>query len=210
MGSHQHRSASGLTLKERRQRLFRTGKPMVRDVIYQDLAWLWTAARKNGSDLTPEEFSDAYEPWLASFEKMSMLEDFNTEFEDRTGPVGLVVAHFDGWVLEPHVNWFPWVTKRNILRCSVAYLAVVAYSRKIGVIRIHSDTDTSAYFERLSEYLPIARCGHIPHGRPNGEDIIFAMKGKKVGKDGKITVRRRRAEARISRDPETSSSSANG
>ncbi len=208
MGSHQHRSATALSRKDRRQRLFRFGKPKVRDVIYEDLAWFWTAARKNGSDLTPEEFTEAYEPWLASFEKMAMLEDFNTEFQDRTGPVGLVAAHFDGWVLEPHVHWFPWVTKRNILRCSVAYLSLMTYSRKIGCIRIHSDTETSGYFDRLSKYLPIARCGQIPHGRPDGEEHIFAMKGKKVGKDVQIDLRGRRERSKARRHPQISTSPA--
>ncbi len=208
MGSDQHRRATGLSRKQRRQRLFRSGKPTVRDVIYEDLAWLWTAARKNGSDLNPEEFTEAYEPWLASFEKMAMLEDQNQEFLDRAGPVGLVTANFDGWVLEPHVHWFPWCTKRNILRCSVAYLALMAYSRKIGCIRIHSDSETSAYFERLSRYLPITRCGLIPHGRPDGEETIFAMKGKKVGHSIQRHLRGRGGQGKSSPDPQNTPASA--
>ena len=101
MGSDKHRSAQGISRREKRQRLFRLGKPMVRDVVYHDLAWLWTAARRNGSDMLPEEFTDVYEPWLATFQRMAMLEDQNIEFSENMGPVGLITAYFDGWTLEP-------------------------------------------------------------------------------------------------------------
>ena len=208
MGSDKHRSPKALSRKERRQRLFRRDRPIVREVIYEDLAWLWTAARRNGSDLTAEEFTELYEPWLVSFEKMAMLEDSNDEFQAGTGPVCLVVAHFDGWALQPHANWFPWVTKRNILRCSVAYLSLMAYSRKIGVVRIHADKQTSDYFEALSRYLPITRCGAIPNGRPTGEDIVFAMKGKKSGHSSQGAVRGWRDQARARSSSENTASTA--
>lgn len=165
--------------KIRRERLFRTGKPVVRPAIYSDIRWLWAAAKRNGFDGTAEEFTAQTEPLLAQADRLFMLEDLNREYSKGSGPVGLVLANYDGWALVPHVEWFPWATPRNILRCSVGFLQAMRYTQDVGVIKIFAEGRTAKWFKRLKRYVAISVGGRIPYGRDTGEECIFYLRGRK-------------------------------
>jgi hypothetical protein len=176
--------------KERRERLFKSGKPTFRPAVYNDIRWLWVASKRAGFDGTSEEFSQQCEPRLAQADRLFMVEDRNKEFESGNGPVAVVLANYDGWTLCPHVEWFPWATNKNKLRCTVGFLQAMRYTHSIGCIKIFADGQYSAWFKWLRRYVAISLVGRIPSGRPGGEECIFYLRGRQNGR----TIRRRREQ----------------
>ncbi len=182
------------TAKLRRERLFRTGKPNIRPAVYDDIRWLWVAARRQGYHSSPEDFSREMEPELARADKLYVLEDTNKEFSTKNGPVGMVLANYDGWSLAPHVIWFPWASPRNILRCSVGFLQSMRYTHEVGCIKIFATASNAPWFKWLKRYVAISLAGRIPSGRPDGEEFIFYLRGRKQNE----SVRRiRRVEVEV-------------
>lgn len=176
--------------KVRRDRLFRHSKPTIRPGVYADIRWMWAAAKRAGFEGEAPEFTEQIEPLLAQADRLYMLEDRNGEFAKGAGPVGMVLANYDGWALVPHVEWFPWATSRNRLRCTVGFLQSMRYTQGIGVIKVFSDAEHADWFKRLKRYLPISLGGKVPFGRADGEEFIFYIRGRKHDKRYKNAVRR--------------------
>ena len=186
------------TAKARRDRIFRSGKPRIRPMVYDDIRWLWVAARRQDYDGNPEDFSRETEPLLAAADKLFMLEDSNREFTEGVGPVGVVLANYDGWTLAPHVEWFPWATPRNILRCSVGFLQLMKYTHDVGCVKIFATAENAPWFKRLKRYIAINLGGRIPGGRPSGEEYIFYLRGRKQNERGN-RKHLRRVETEVAR-----------
>jgi len=166
-----------MTPKERRHLLFNKGKPEIRNSKYEDMGWLWAANKLKGNEEDQEDFAERIRENLSEYERIYILEDKNPQFKEGIGPVGLVVANYNEWVLTPHVEWFPWATMRNQLRCSVAFFIKTRYSKDIGVCRVH--VTEPEFFKRLSKYVPLFYTGKIPSGRMDGDDYLFYIRGKK-------------------------------
>ena len=164
--------------KKRRERLFSPGKPKIRPAAYDDIRWMWAAAKRAGFDGDSDAFNRFVEPFLAGADKVFMLEDTNAEFANGSGPVGIVLANYDGWALVPHVVWFDWATARNILRCTVGFLQAMRYAQGTGIIKINSSHENNAWFKWLKRYIPIYLAGRIPHGREDGDEYIFYLRGR--------------------------------
>ena len=167
------------TAKKRRETLFRKGKPDIRPAIYEDIRWLWAAAKRGGFDGTSEEFTIKAEPFLAEADRVFMFEDRNSEFDKGRGPVGIVLCNYDGWSLLPHIEWFPWTTAQNRLRCTVAFLHSMRYTKDVGMIKVMSSENNEKWFKRLKRYVAINLAGRIPHGRSDGMESIFYLRGRK-------------------------------
>ena len=186
----------------RRERLFRKGKPSIRPAVYEDIRWLWVAARRGGYKGSPEEFTAKAEPFLAAADKIFFLEDTNKEFESGKGPVGVVLCNYDEWSLFPHVEWFPWTTPQNKLRCTVGFLQAMRYTRDVGIIKIQANAANDKWFKWLKRYVAINLAGRIPHGRADGMESIFYIRGRK---QHEFNTRRTETEARQSGSPTASS-----
>ena len=178
--------------QQRRERLFKEGKPLIRPCIYSDIRWMWVAAKRAGNDMTPEEFSNKAEPILAQADKIFILEDRNSEFQSGQGPVGVVLANYDGWSLCPHVEWFPWAATRNKLRCTVGFLQAMRYSNDIGSLKVYSTAEYHQWFKKLKRYVAISYAGKVPHGRFDGDEHIFYLRGRKQHEFYKRSIRRER------------------
>lgn len=183
--------------KTRRERLFKEGKPDIRPCVYDDIKWLWVAAKRAGFAGTAEEFTRTVEPELAAADRLFILEDRNREFAKGRGPVGLVQANYDGWTLCPHVDWFLWATPRNKLRCTVGFLQAMRYTHDVGCIKIFAEGQHVEWFKWLKRYVAISLAGRIPAGRATGEECIFYLRGRKHhGRNIGHRVRRVDAEQR--------------
>lgn len=174
--------------KARRDRLFKRGKPHVRPALYSDIRWMWAAAKRAGYDGESTEFSATVEPMLAQADKVFILEDGNAEFAKGQGPVGVVLANYDDWAMVPHVEWFPWATSRNILRCTVGFLQSMRYTRGVGSIKLFIVEEYAAWFKWLRRYIPIIMVGKIPGGCQEGNEWIFYIRGRR--NEPKESIRR--------------------
>lgn len=179
--------------KVRREQLFKSGKPVIRPAVYDDIRWIWAAVKRAGYDGTSEKFTMQMEPLLAEADRLFVLEDRNREFSKGSGPVGIVLSNYDGWALVPHVEWFPWASHRNILRCTVGFLQAMRYTQGIGIIKVFAEGHTAEWFKRLKRYVAISLGGRIPHGRSTGEECIFYLRGREHhDRNNENTVRRDR------------------
>lgn len=179
--------------KTRRDRLFRHGKPTIRPAVYEDLRWFWAAARRDGFTGTQDEFTAQAESLLAEADKIWLVEDKNAQFKEGAGPVGVFLANFDGWSLIPHVEWFPWATPRNKLRCTVGFLQSMRYSNEIGSIKIFAHAEFAPWFKHLKRYLPIIWVGKITGGRPRADEHVFYVRGRR---NDRLSIRKTKQQVR--------------
>ena len=165
--------------RKNRMRLFGSENPKIRLANRDDVAlYLYAYRVANGHDPDPE-YREMIEHELAEYDSLRVLEDRNAAFNSERSPVGLVKAMDNGWTHEPHVDWFPWATTRNKLRCAVAYLYKQRCSRDVGVAVIHSEKQDLRWYKHLKQYVPLYFSGKIPAGRPDGDEYLFYLRGKR-------------------------------
>lgn len=110
-----------------------------------------------------------------------VVDDSNQEYSGR-GVIALIAAKNDGWKIEPHVEFFPWATKRNVLRTCVAFFQMIRNSRKVGVCVIKSLKDSVNLFNHCIKYFPpgvLWKVGRVPNGDQRGDEYIYSIKGRK-------------------------------
>lgn len=176
--------------KSKRDRLFKNGRPHIRplriydgDKYHKDLGILWVGHKKSPFVWMKEnadqyQFAQAIEG-INKEEELLIAEDTNRHFKEKKGPVALVSMSNDGWKYEPHVQFMPWATKKNILRVSVAFLQYVRYSRKVGCILVFSLEGSTTIFDKCCEYGVLHKVGPIPNGDPRGDEWIYTIRGKR-------------------------------
>ena len=130
-----------------------------------------------GKEMTDEDFIPWVEHTFSMYQEVLIVEDDNEKFGAKRGPVCVVGAKTNGYLYEPHVEWFPWATSKNRLRSSVAFFQKFRY-RALGVIRVHALADAEKFFRHLKKYVPLFPVGRIPGGDElgRGDDYIFYMK----------------------------------
>lgn len=177
-----------MTPKQKRDRLFKSGRPLVRPLVVRegagyskDVGILWLAHQHKPFI----RFSDEKEAFLKEIEDASdsgmslyMVEDKNIEFNGQ-GPIAFVYVYNDDWEIQPHVEYFPWATARNKLKGLVAFLQMVRYSRAIGVCVIHSRNNSTPLFDKSKEYGVLHFIGKILSGYAEGDKFIYSVKGKR-------------------------------
>ena len=173
-----------MTPKERRDRLFKDRKPIIRYFDAEDWKWMYGAYRYPDPPGGQEDFeafrNDAMQQ-LAQYTYAFIAEDRNQRFKGKYGPVGIIPAMYNGWTLEPHVQWFPWATTMNKIRSSVAFMMFARYSPDIGITEIRSLKEHADFFKGLKDYAPIYFIRKIPYGDIRGDSYLFYIRGKKQG-----------------------------
>lgn len=170
-----------MTPKARRERLFKKDKPHIRSLTEGDMKWLYAAYKY------PNPPEDDFQPFveditqrLSGYDLVFIAEDRNNKFKDKWGPVGLIAALFNGWTLDPHVQWFPWATKANKVRVPVSFFMFCRYNSEFGCTEVR--TLEKDFFKHLKKYCPIYYVNKIPGGDPRGDLHLFYVRGKKSGK----------------------------
>jgi hypothetical protein len=178
-----------MTPKQRRDSLFRHTRPEIRgfelydgDEYHKDVKLLWVAHQKEPIHLIPEEITQEefaqYVEDAAKKGDLFVIEDENNQY-DGFGPVGMGFIMDNGWKYEPHINFFPWSTKKNILRSVVAGLQWARYSRKIGCILIHSLEESKNLFDHVCKYGVLHYVGKIVNGDERGDEYLYSVRGKR-------------------------------
>jgi hypothetical protein len=170
--------------KDLREKLFWQDKPAMRPWTPEDAKWFKVAAKFSGQEI-PDDFEAQLAQTLNPYQEVLVLEDSNRKFGQKFGPVGVVGALTNGYLYQPHVEWFPWATPKNKLRASVMFFQKFRY-RDLGVIRVHTIEPYVSFFKKLKKYVPLFYVARIPGGDEfgRGDDFIFYMKCR--GSDGRI------------------------
>jgi hypothetical protein len=188
--------ATGTVLK--RRILFKKSKPFIRRFELSDMWILWAAYKEGSFPVMPEgmekeAFYTEIRQRLNSYHQLMLVEDDCKKFKDGRGPVCLIGARTDGWKIEPHVEFFKWASKQNILRVNVRFFNWIRQNKEIGVCIVRSLKHTTNLFHHVREYGVLNFVGKIPGGDSRGDEYIFSIRGKKI--DGFI-----KAKDRIQRD----------
>lgn len=175
--------------KEWRDQLFRGGKPHIREAEFfnpdgtpaKDMGVLWASYQAGdfeGLETDKEHFPEAMVRLLSGYTAAWMINDRNERFKDKYGPVGVMVAAYNGWELEPHWNPFPWATARNNLRAVVSFLQMMKYDKRVGIVNVYSLDEHKEFFKRLSKYGVLKFAGSVPDGDHRGDRHIFYARGR--------------------------------
>lgn len=176
--------------REKRERLFRKGRPIIRPLGFieggeysKDIKILWVAHTQKPwafmpKGVTQEEFI-ARIVELSEHAGLCIADDVNASYKDGKGPVAIFWIFDNGWKAEPHAEYFPWSTTRNILRVTVSFLHMMKY-KKIGVCVVLALKSSVPLFDKCVEYGVLFRSGMIAGGDPRGDEYIYSIRGKKT------------------------------
>lgn len=179
--------------KERRDRLFKTSRPNIREMelfgesgFGKDMGILWAAYQRgtfgDNLDVSQEDFARTLVNEVDQYQKRWMIEDKNSQFAEGEGPIGMMAAVYNGWELEPHFDAFEWATPRNILRAIVSFLQMMRYDRSVGVVNVYTLNKDKNFFKHVTEYGVLRYLGKIPDGDERGDRHIFYTRGRKDGR----------------------------
>lgn len=179
-----------------RKTLFRKSKPLLRVFVSheegelgRDIGILW-AAYKSGSFAFPQMdqygFTDFILTSLDRYASVWIMEDTNSGFRSGMGPVCLICIHTNGWKILPEVYWFSWATRKNRLRCAVAFIQKTKYDKTVGCCEIRTAPEGLKLAQHLTKFIPTLRyVGKVWFGTPKGDQYIYSIKGAKhAGPDG--------------------------
>ena len=175
--------------KEARDRLFKYGRPNIRPLdileeggIGKDMAVLWGAYRKGGfeqlGEVSQEDFTQDILKILSPYEWVWIIEDKNYNYPKGYGPVGLMVARFNGWEMEPHFQPFPWATPKNKVKSVVSFMQMARYEKGVGVLNVFTGCEDKSFFDYLSKkYKVMYYVGKIHKGGYGDDKYLFYGRG---------------------------------
>jgi len=175
--------------KQKRDRLFKRGKPYIRPISImlddgygKDMAILWASYKEKSfpvmsDDLSQEEFAEFILNITNDYNKGWIIEDKNSKFKDGYGPIGMMVAVYNGYELEPHYEPFSWSTSRNTLGAIVSFLQMMRYDKTVGIVNVYSLNENKSFFDKVTEYdvLKYATC--IPKADMGKDRYIYYIHG---------------------------------
>ena len=172
-----------MTPAQRRARLYTPqDRPWVEQIDKSDkelYRWMRTANHLRGNDMEEHDFIDWIDSHLAKFDEVYFIHDRHRGFEQGAGPMCLVGVKVEGQNKEPHVEWFPWASPRNILRCAVSFFML--HRRKgTGVMKVYALEKDRQFYTRLEQYIPLFFAGKIPNGDPwgRGTEYRYYIQGR--------------------------------
>lgn len=159
-------------------------KPHIRPFSMEDLWIFWAAYCEGSFPQLPSELSkEVFYRWmldvLAKYSSVWLVEDDNKRFRDGRGVVCFIAMTSDGWKHEPHIEFFKWATKENILRVNVRFFNWVRNNKHIGVCVVKCLEEARKIFDTVrKKYGLLTYVGKICGGNQNGDEFIFSTRGK--------------------------------
>jgi len=171
-----------LTPKERRERLFKSGRPVIRHLeildgeqYSKDMGILW-AAYKAGSfpipqGLSQEEFVKTIEE--SPYQQTWIIDDKNKSFSSGHGPIALVGTNTAGMIVEIKGVFFKWASRKNILRGSVAFLTMIRGSKKTGIVLVRTQKEKMTLPDHLKLYELLYFLG-----QSDDSEYLYSVRGR--------------------------------
>ena len=126
-----------------------------------------------------EEFAEYIMSDVNGYARKWIIEDSNAQFNDKYGAIAMVCAVYNGWELEPHVNFFSWATPRNKLRAMVSFLQMMRYDKEVGIVNANSLEETKNFFHHVVKYGVLKYAAKVPNGDSRGDRYMFYIRGRK-------------------------------
>jgi hypothetical protein len=173
-----------LTPKERRDRIFKKGRPFVRPLRDDnaDIGILWVAYKAGSfsalpKDLSQDDFLVFISNLRARFTDLYVVEDFNPSFPTSgRGPVMLVGSVRSEMILKAEFNPLSWARSRNLLRSIVAFLNMAKHSKKNGVCMVSSKKNERSFWFHFRKYDLLHYVGRVAP-----DEYLFSLRA--IGSD---------------------------
>jgi hypothetical protein len=165
---------------------------VIRPFTIDDLWVFWAAYCENSFPVIPagrsrEEVDLLVLEYLAKNDSNLLIEDSNRRFKSGRGPVGVIMVHRDGTVIEPTAVFFKWATALNCLRAGVRFFMWIGYNRQTSACVVKCYDNAVNLLHRVKDYGVLLYVGKIRGGNPNGkgDQYVFSTRGKfGIGPDG--------------------------
>lgn len=147
--------------KYRLSRLFKNRKIAVEPTTEQDFKWLWAAYKKGAfsNTIQPDLDRDSFVEFvIAASEIVSGLYTvFNGDM--AIGLISVAAKRFgDADYGEPHIDWFPWATKRNKIEGLAKF--ILTYRNEYPIF-IQSGEETLKFVTHIAKYGILRRVGKL-------------------------------------------------
>lgn len=173
-----------MTLKNKRERLFKPERPVVRkleildgDSYSKDLSVLWAAYKAKSFNLkdglSQEGFVKEMEAHFSNYGQVWVVDDRNKAFSGGKGQVGVVLTSHVDFIVEARFSFFRWASKRNILRAAAAFLNMVTYSKKTGICMVRAKSEQRVLPDHLGKY------GLLYYmGKSADNEYLYSVRGR--------------------------------
>jgi len=174
-----------VTPKERRDRLFKKDRPLVRrlevmdgEQYSKDMGILWAAYQAKSfpdlpEGLTPEQFTNAVDSLQSKYDQVWIIDDNNGAFKDRKGPVAMACTNSQGLLVNAEGTSFKWASRKNILKASAAFINMVRHSEKTGVLMVKANEAGVGLCWHLKKYGLLFYVGKV-----SKDEHLFSHRGR--------------------------------
>lgn len=170
--------------KQKRNRLFRAGRPKVRrleildgEQYSKDMGRLWVAYREGSFnlpvDLTQEQFLLAVEGMQKEYNQLWVIDDRSDAYPEGVGPVAMVGTKINNLLITADGMPFKWASTRNALKCAVSFLHMITHSTATGVVFVRCNKKNVPFWEHLKAYRLL-----FPLGRIDKDEYLFYVRGR--------------------------------
>lgn len=158
------------------KRSLRKHSVVIRPYVDVDRAILYEAY-KDGSFDMPEgmsyiEFIRFAEEKFSGYNSIWMV-------IDSEKPIAVVVIRSDGYVIEPHVEFFNNATPAAILRSTTRFFQWVGTDDSVGACVVKCLDKSKGLFQKMCEYGMLLYVGKIPNGHPDGDEYLYCIDRRK-------------------------------
>lgn len=99
---------------------------------------------------------------------------------ETTRPIALVGANFNGWRYEPHVEFFAWATKREILESTCEFFRRLSKLDTVGVAVVRALPNSKTLFDHVAKRGLLQYIGCMPKGDYRGHEHIYSVPGDAI------------------------------
>ena len=199
-----------MNARERRALILKN-RPKIRRIDVsddRDIGIVWADYQRNPEfpgpkGLAQEDFADQFKTACAFWDSVYFVEDDSKVFRSGRGPVGVIKIKTNGWRIEPEATVFSWATKRNILRCCVAFFQMIRHDRSVGACVVFAPESAKKLLDRMFHYDVLFRAGRIRDAIPGALAHVYVIRGKRDPVRTEQTKPEIKAEPEVTTEPAT-------
>lgn len=143
----------------------------IEQMTEDDLKYAWAAYKKGWSFFQPglnaQQFKEQLSAILSRMDQVYLLSALS--INNALYPVGILVI-VGGQRCEPHVEWFPWASKRNRLELLIR---IARELRKTNKLMVYSTEADNLAFQIIRAYGLLQFGCKIKSFFPNGDLAVF-------------------------------------
>ena len=136
----------------------------------EDLGMMYDECRRGR---LPIDKNTGAEQFHKEMKALLQLHDTHWVVEDSMEAVAVMFIRSDGWVIEPHVEFFKGVKPSQIYRSYITFFGSLIEQKFKGACVIKSMEAEKKIFDKLVKQKILKYVGDVPNGSPTGETVYL-------------------------------------